>query len=123
MTDITATAVRWERGWEVRIDGETATQVASLDRAEQQIRDYLDTVDPHTDHGDWTVVVLPEIGGLGDEVAAARSATAHAASAAVEAAQQSRTIARRLRAAGYSVADTAVILGVSRGRVSQLANA
>jgi len=52
---ITATAHRWEHGWELWIDGEPATQVASLDRAAQQVRDYLDTVEPATDHSRWEV--------------------------------------------------------------------
>jgi len=43
-----------------------------------------------------------------------------AVEAQLEAALLSRTIARKLRAAGFSVTDTAAIMGVSRGRVSQL---
>ncbi|OOB92193.1 antitoxin HicB [Rathayibacter sp. VKM Ac-2630] len=119
---ITATAHRWEHGWELWIDGEPATQVASLDRAAQQVRDYLDTVEPATDHSRWEVAIVPEIGDLGAEVVEARSATDQAARAAVTAAARSRAAARHLREAGFSVADSAAILGVSRGRVSQLVN-
>lgn len=43
MTEITATARKWDHGWELWLDGEAATQVATLDKAEQQVRDYLDT--------------------------------------------------------------------------------
>jgi hypothetical protein len=120
--DITVTAHRWEHGWELWVDGEPATQVTTLDKAEQQVRDYLDTIDPDVDHGGWTVTVVPEIGDLGSEVTAAREATAKAAVASRDAAAQSRAAARHLRAAGISVTDAAAILGVSRGRVSQLVN-
>ena len=47
-----------EHGWELPLDGEAATQVATLDKAGQQVRDCLDTVDPDTDHGDWAVTVV-----------------------------------------------------------------
>lgn len=65
---------------------------------------------------------VPEIGALADEVAQAREATRAAAEATEMAARQSRAAAQHLRAAGYSVSDSAVIMGVSRGRVSQLVN-
>ncbi|WP_230672351.1 hypothetical protein [Rathayibacter sp. Leaf248] len=58
---ITTTAHRWEHGWELWIDSEPATQVASLDRAAQQVRDYLDT---GTDHSRWDVAIVPEIKDL-----------------------------------------------------------
>ena len=119
---ITVTAHRWEHGWELWIDGEPATQVTTLDKAAQQVRDYLDTIDSDVDHSDWTVSVIPEIGDLGQEVTAAREATAKAAVASCDAAAQSRAAARHLREAGISVTDAAAILGVSRGRVSQLVN-
>lgn len=118
--NITATAHKWEQGWELHLDGDPATQVATLDKAEQQIRDYLDTVDPGTDHSGWNVTIVPEIGALYEEVTAARSATEQATAASVAAAARARAAARHLREAGFSVTDSAAILGVSRGRVSQL---
>lgn len=118
--NITATAHRWEHGWELWLDGEPATQVSRLSKAARQVRDYLDTIDPDTDHREWTITVVPEIGEIGDEVKAARAATEQAAAATKHAATQARAAARHLRAAGYSVADAAVILGVTPGRVSQL---
>ena len=120
MNRITATAYKWEHGWELWIDGEPATQVATLDKAVQQVRDYLDTEDPDTDHSDWQITATPDIGSIGAEVAAAREATQSAAVATKAAADQARAVARHLREAGYSVTDSAAILGVSRGRVSQL---
>lgn len=118
--NITATAHKWERGWELHIDGNAATQVATLDKAEQQVRDYLDSIDPRIDHSDWTITVVPDIGALYDEVSAARQATEEATAANVQAAAQARAAARHLREAGFSVTDSAAILRVSRGRVSQL---
>lgn len=118
--NITATAHKWEHGWELHLDGEPATQVTTLDKAEQQICDYLDTIDPDTNHSDWHVTIVPEIGDLYAEVTAARTATEQASTAAITAAAQARTVARHLREAGFSVTDSAAILGVSRGRVSQL---
>lgn len=47
---IEVTATQWESGWELSIDGEPVTQVATLDNANQQVRDYLDTVEPNVDH-------------------------------------------------------------------------
>lgn len=61
---VTVTAHRWVHGWELWIDGEPATQVASLDRAAQQVRDYLDTVEPGTDHRRWEVEIVLEIGDI-----------------------------------------------------------
>ncbi|HMS74129.1 antitoxin HicB [Gordonia sp. (in: high G+C Gram-positive bacteria)] len=118
--NITATAHKWEHGWELWIDDEAATQVATLDKAAQQVRDYLDTEDPDTDHSDWTITIVPDIGDIGDEVTDARAATEAATRATVAAAAKARAAARHLREAGYSVTDSAAILGVSRGRVSQL---
>ncbi len=120
MTSITATARRWEHGWEIEIDADHHTQTATLDKAEQQVRDYLDTEDPGMSHDGWEITIIPELGSLGDQVIAARRATEDAISASIQAARRSREIVRRLRDSGYSVTDTAAILGISRGRVSQL---
>lgn len=118
--NITTTAHRWEHGWELWLDGEPATQVTTLDQAAEQVRDYLDTIRPETDHSEWEVAVVPDLGDLGNRVQAAREATAAAATAQEEAARRSREVAKALREAGLSVTDSATILGVSRGRVSQL---
>ncbi|MDR1768747.1 MAG: antitoxin HicB [Propionibacteriaceae bacterium] len=120
--DLVVTARRWERGWELWIDEHHVTQSRTLADAEQQVRDYLDTDDPVVDHNGWQIAVVPDIGPLSDEVAQARRATELAARSAQSAAKQSRETVRHLRSAGYSVTDSAIILGVSRGRVSQLAN-
>nr|WP_108871854.1 antitoxin HicB [Tessaracoccus timonensis] len=120
MPNVTITARRWSGGWELWNEGDCWTQVASLDKARQQVIDYLDTIQEDVDHSAWDIEIAPDIGALGEEVAAARAATEQAAEATAAAAKRSRDVARRLRHAGFSVSDSAVILGVSRGRVSQL---
>ena len=64
MTDstITVTAKRWTHGWELHIGSEDVTQVGSLAHADQQIRDYLDTMDPDVDHSQWTINLVPDQG-------------------------------------------------------------
>ena len=124
MTTIDVTATRWEGGWELAIDGEPVTQVRTLEHAEQQVRDYLDTDESDVDHSSVVVRLLPELGDdLSKRVHAARAAAREAQERQVEAALQTRIVVRELRARNVSVADTAAILGVSRGRVSQLASA
>ncbi|GED40596.1 hypothetical protein F6W69_18680 [Microbacterium oxydans] len=57
---IVARATQWVGGWELWIAGMVQTQVGSLERAEQQVRDWLDTDDPDTDHSDWVVTVIAD---------------------------------------------------------------
>ncbi|GAA2095812.1 hypothetical protein [Brevibacterium salitolerans] len=60
MSTVTVTARRWAGGWELILGKNDATQVRNPDRAIQQVRDYLDTRDPHIDHSGVEVVVIPE---------------------------------------------------------------
>lgn len=113
-------ARRWSGGWELHIADIGVTQVSTLARAEQQVRDYLETL-YDVDVSDVEIDVVPELGGLEDRVRRARKRTKAAELAQREAAQEAKEVARALRAAGLSVSDTASVLGVSRGRVSQLA--
>lgn len=115
----TARAVRWEHGWELHVDGVGVTQVRVLRHAEQQVRDLVATVTDVDDPGA-TVVVRPDLGGLECEVEAARRESEAATAAQVKAGERSRQAAEALRSFGLSVTDTATVLGVSRGRVSQL---
>ncbi|MGV3564169.1 MAG: antitoxin HicB [Nocardioides sp.] len=120
MSTYTVRAKRWSGGWELHIDGEGVTQCRTLADAERQVRDYLSTVHDR-DHDEATVLVVPDLGGIEVEVEEVREATAAAAAAQRAAAERSRDLARRLRdEAGLSVSDAAAVLGVSRGRVSQL---
>lgn len=117
----TARAKHWKRGWELHIEGVGVTQVRTLATAEQQVRDYLESL-LEIDATDVTIDVVPELGDLTARAAAAREATEAAAIAQREAAAQARTVVTELRKAGLSVADVAAVLGVSRGRISQLAH-
>lgn len=112
-------ARRWDGGWELHIAGEGVTQVRTLDRAVDQVRDYLATVH-EKDFSDAVVDVVPDLGGLEVEVLDARREVVAAAKAQEDAAAHSRAVAKKLRGSGLSVTDTAAVLGVSRGRVSQL---
>ncbi|MCA0435467.1 MAG: antitoxin HicB [Austwickia sp.] len=112
------TAKRWSGGWELHVDGHGVTQCRILDDAERQVRDYMHTL---TDEP-WTgpIELSIDLGGLECEVDEARASTAAAARLQEEAAAESRRVALALRGLGLSVTDSATILGVSRGRVSQL---
>jgi len=120
MSDITVKASRWTLGWELSVEGVGVTQVRTLARAEQQVRDYLDTIDPSMDHDGWMIRVVPDLGSVIDEVRGAQAASEAAAVAQAEAGRRMRAVVRRLRVLGLSLADTACILGVSKGRISQL---
>lgn len=119
MTTYRVTALRWTGGWELHIDGEGVTQVRTLDHAVSQVRDYLETVHDR-DFSDAEIELIPDLGGLEREVVETRREIAAAAESQKQAAEHSRAIARALRDQGLSVTDTAAVLGVSRGRVSQL---
>lgn len=117
---VVVTAHRWEFGWELRLDGAPLAQVAQLDRAEQRVRDVLRAGAAAADPDTCTVTVIPDLGELSGEVAAARRAEDEAGSVTRRADGQVRDAARRLRAAGYSVSDSATMLGVSRERCAAL---
>ena len=123
MPTITVMATRWKLGWELELDTGGVTQARTLDRAAQQVRDYLDTVDPGTDHGDWAIDVVPQIGPLLEQARQAREASLAASASSAAAARQMRQAVADLRDAGLSVSDTATVLNVSRGRISQLVRA
>ena len=115
----TVTAKRWKHGWELHIDGEGVTQTRTLATAKDQVRDYLESMHDR-DFTDATVDITIDLDGYEDEVAAARREVAEAAAAQQRAAARSRAVATTLRARGLSVTDAAEVLGISRGRVSQL---
>lgn len=119
MTSINVLATRWSGGWELELDDDHHTQVDHFSRARQQVVDYLDTIDEDTDHSTWDITITPDVESLA-QVNAARKATEEATHLQQKAAAAWRAAAQALRAEGLSVADTATIMGVSRGRVSQL---
>ena len=117
---VNVTATKWKLGWELTLDTGGVTQSRTLANAEQEVRDYLDTAEPETDHSSWTVFVIPQIGPVLEDAMMAKAASEAAQEATRAAAKRMREAVRGLRDAGLSVGDTAVVLGVSRGRVSQL---
>lgn len=118
-TTYTVTAKRWKHGWELHIDGVGVTQSKTLDTAEQMVRDYIETL-TDTDVSGADVIITPDLGALGKKVKTVRAQLADAERAQRDAAEAKRQLTADLRANGLSVSDTAAILGVSRGRVSQL---
>lgn len=120
MTTYNVIAKQWEQGWELHIEKEGVTQVRTLNKAKQQVRDYLETMH-ETSFDDAVINIRTELGNnLETEAMQARAATRRAEQDQRTAAERSRKIARKLRKRGISVTDTATILGVSRGRISQL---
>lgn len=113
-------ARRWKGGWELHIDGEGVTQCRTLDQAGQQALDYLETV--HDDFNSDTahIVIHYDLGGIEDEVDEVKEETTRAAETQRYAARHLRQVTTSLRKMGLSVTDTATVLGVSRGRISQL---
>lgn len=120
MSAYTVRAVPWDQGWELYVDGIGVTQVRTLDKAGQQVRDFVETM---TDEPveDFDMYLRCELGGLQDYVEEARRMVREAAQLQQEAAMRMRKVAHALRdEQRLSVTDTAAVLGVSRGRVSQL---
>lgn len=115
----TVTAKRWRDGWELHIVGEGVTQTRTLAGAERAVRDYLATLHDQ-DFTEARIVLAIQLQGLESEIAAARAEVLAAAEAQRRAGERSRAAAQALRDSGISVSDSAAILGVSRGRVSQL---
>ena len=114
------TARRWEHGWELYNGDQILTQATSLADAPGEVRDYL-----ATEHGgepeDYQVTVTADLGGVEDEVAEAMRRVADAQAESVAAGESWREMAAVLRQVHHlSVRDTAFVMGISPGRVSQL---
>ena len=119
-TTIHVTAERWEKGWDLILDEDNATSVTHLKDAEQQVRDYLDTIEPAIDHSDIDIDLTVDLGGLQDDIAIARKETLEAARQQERAAAQLRKAAHSLKSRNIPAADAAVLLEVSKGRGYQL---
>lgn len=122
MSTYAARAVRWEHGWEIHIEGVGVTQSRTLADAERMARDLIATM-LGGEGEDYTVDVHADLGGLEEEAAEVRARNERVARETREAAAASRAVAHELRDAGLSITDTATVLGVSRGRASQLVKA
>ncbi len=117
------TATRWERGWELDIDGVGVTQSRTLRDAEEMVRDYLrlEGVKGHADAG---LHIIVEIEGVDmDEVRAVKGDQDRVAKEMREVAKSTRDVARKIKRAGLTGADAARVMGVSEQRFSQLMNA
>lgn len=120
MKTYTVHAKRWERGWELHIEGVGVTQSHGLTDAPDMARSYI-TMTTGSGSGAFEVEIIPNIGGGLDEAASgARDAVRQAEEAQKRAATKSRSVARRLREQGLSGRDIAAVLRVSPQRVSQL---
>ncbi|MFT4164345.1 MAG: sigma factor-like helix-turn-helix DNA-binding protein [Microlunatus sp.] len=121
MTNYIVRATRWARGWELHVDGVGVTQVRTLDRAEQQARDLIATMTGKPADDDQLTIEVPDLRSYVDRIHDAQAAADRAAADAVAAASDLRSVVHELREGeGLSVSDVAALLGVSRGRVSQL---
>lgn len=119
-TTYNARAVHWEHGWELHVDGVGVTQVRVLADADQQIRHLIETLDPTFDASKAIVALTTDL-AVEDDVADVRAMNERVQRESREVAARSRQLVRDLRRRGVSVSDAATLLGVSRGRISQLA--
>jgi hypothetical protein len=117
-------ARRWEHGWELHVSDERGPLVVlptrRLSAAERTAREFVAChhgVSPRSVRVRITVTLDP---ALDEEIAAVRAAVDDAERAQRATAARSRALALRLRAAGLTGAEIAVVLGVSPQRVSQL---
>ncbi len=124
MTTVDVAAKRWEQGWELHVSDDRGPigvlPARRLSQAQRAVRDYIacnDGVEPTT-----VVVRLAARfdNGLDEEIVAVRADLDDVERAQREAAARSRRLALLLREAGLSGADIAVVLRISRQRVSQL---
>jgi hypothetical protein len=114
------TAKRWKHGWELHVEGIGVTQSKTLATADQMVRDYIESLTDRVLPDDAVITISPELGALGEKVTTMNELYAQADRTEREASQTKVTLVYELRGEGYSVTDMAVILGVSRGRISQL---
>jgi predicted XRE-type DNA-binding protein len=116
------TAVRENRWWLVEVAGIGATQSRTLAGAREAAVGLVSAVrDIDADHVN--VSIAPRLGRtLEKQLVRAREAVEALDHQQREAAALSRQVARDLKAAGMSGADTATIMGISPQRVSQLVN-
>jgi len=121
VSEYNVVAVKWAHGWELHVEDVGVTQCRTLATAEIQVRDFVGTMFD-TDAGDAVIHLTVAVAGLEKDVEQARRLTAEAVERQHQAATESRRVARELRRAGLSVADTAVVMEISKGRAAQLIN-
>jgi hypothetical protein len=122
-TTYTVVAKRWRHGWELHIEGLGVTLSRNLAEAEAMARGYI-ALDLDIPEDSFDVRVMPEVGdGLDELIKRTRGEIADAARAQSRAAESSRALVQKLKLLGLSGKDTALVLGVTPQRVSQLAGA
>lgn len=117
----TATATHEDNWWVLDVGGIGVTQVRRLTEAHAQINGLIEAV---TDAPvpDGAAIEIRLAGELGTAVLETRNATRRAEMAQELAASATRSVVGELLEAGISKADVAVVLDVSKQRVSQLAH-
>lgn len=119
--DVEVQAVREGRWWVLRIAGGGTTQARTLTQVETMVADYVALMrEVPTDTVRVTITDIDPGAGLGDALTAAREAQANAVRAQEEAAAKVRALAKTLRERGLSGVEIAIVMGVSKQRVSQL---
>lgn len=113
------TAVHWKHGWELHIEDVGVTQSHTLDGAPSMVRDYLE-LDGRSDAQTAVLHIAPQLDDVQVAVDEAKQLTEDAVRFQGVAAAKRREVVAALRARGLSVADTASVMGVSKGRISQL---
>ena len=125
--NVEVVARRWEHGWELHVSDARGPLVVlptrRLSAAERTVRDFVVEHDGLSPRSVRVRITVTFDNGLDAEIAAVRAAVDHAERAQREAAARSRALALRLRDAGLTGADIAVVLRVSPQRVSQLMRA
>ena len=118
---VQAVASREGRWWVVTVPGVGVTQTRHLDEVDAMVKDLVNALEG-VGPGRVTVDVVVQLeDGLDVELRETKQAVAAAAQAQLEAGRRQRALATRLRGLGLSVKEVAALLGVSAGRISQLA--
>ena len=119
---VEAVASREGDWWVVDVTGYGATQARRLDDIEPMVADLVASLEDTTPGAvEVTNLVVRLSGDLDAALQEAKAAVQAAAKAQKQAGQQQRELVRQLRARNLSVRDVASVLGVTPGRVSQLA--
>jgi len=122
-TKFNVTATRWERGWELEIDGLGVTQSHTLRDADRMIRSYL-RMDLGAEVAENAEIeVVYQLDGLEDEAEAVRREASELNALSAKVAKDSRAVAGKLKAAGLTGADAAEVMDISPQRFSQIINA
>ena len=116
-------AKRWNKGWELHIEGVGVTQARRPREAEEMVRDLIarrEEVAENSFELTWTFEVNAE---LDAKVKDARAAVEDLSTVQRETASKSRAVARQLADAGLAKNEVAWVMDVSPQRVSQLLRA